>query len=109
VNTKDKLGRIPLHGILDENVVLSRVEKVLEYSQLYNKRRALVMLIRAGADTTARAIPPVALWGQPMGWIIRGELQSPCITYYFGPDGNDFWEDEECKEEIGDTPLYMAC
>ncbi|KAG9251357.1 ankyrin repeat-containing domain protein [Emericellopsis atlantica] len=109
VNTRDDLGRTPIHGLLDEGCEWVSPGEVDQYSKLHTLRRALVMLIRSGADTTARVHPPGEICRHPMGWFIRGNVRTPFMTHYFGPEGDDFWEDEECEEEIGDTPLHMAC
>jgi ankyrin repeat protein len=104
VNVRNRSGRTPLHQLLEaQNHDTWGLQRTADLQRRYRvKRRALLMLIRAGADTTARVVP--SLQESPL-YTWRNGTNDDGLQHVFEPNVGETVDDET----LGDTPLHLAC
>ncbi|KAI9148999.1 Chain A, Monoextended DARPin R12 [Paramyrothecium foliicola] len=103
INPVDSRGRTPLHVLITAQTPKdNRSNQDHVWRQYMMKRRALVMLLRAGADTTTR----VDASSQPTA--VRNtnqESEEDSLSEIFASNGAQV----PASETLGDTVLHLAC
>ena len=104
VNCRDGSGRMPLHLLLETHGSSScSPHDISRLRQCMTKRRALVMLIQAGADVRARLLPPTISTPFPKGHSVNS-IGSMEHGHGHGTVAEGIFNDL-----LADTPLHLAC